>query len=462
MNPDTLLIEITASDRTNATLLKEWLDATPTPFHCIEEASRCLKEAGFTEYKELTSDQYPFSGSGGFLRKDDSALIAFSSASDALEDAGQPGAPAPRLIITHADAPALVLKPQAVRTQSGYLQLSVEVYGGAILSSWFDRPLFLSGPVYYTAADGSARSSLVELRDLQIVLPNVAIHLNPQQNEGQALLSPTILAPLLGTAGAGTSEDGTQESDQILRTKLADALQIPASDIISYTLYLNPAQPAASAGLSQEWILSGRLDNQALCEAAVRSFCKASAEGQRGFNFLLISNHEEVGSLSASGARSLWFRDIITSIYELSGYSSVDTRAALHRGFIISADQAHALHPNFPDLSDPGHAPRLNGGPVIKTAAAQSYTTSARTEAVFKWLCQQVDVPVQTFTNRLDKRGGSTVGPALTTLLPCPAIDVGNALWAMHACSEVGGIKDQTWIKQVFEAFYTVDDLPEY
>lgn len=458
-----------------AAALKKWLDQTPTAFHSIRAARNSLIEGGWTEYKSMRQTDHLAPGTDGFLIKDDLGLIAFSAGAKALGDnkvaksipdrstTQATGRHAdhlylfPRMIVTHADSPSLVLKPNALQVNQGYLQLAVEIYGGAILSSWFDRPLYPAGQVIFEDSDRKLNRALVELKDWRVVLPNVAIHLNPKQNEGQSLSSQAILTPLLGDIPEDTSE--TFDPHTFIRLKIAQHLRVEPDRVLNYTLSLHPYSPAVHAGPNDEWILSDRLDNQGMVEAAVSAFRAANAAEHSGLNILIIANHEEVGSLSSSGAKSMWFRDTLTSIYELLGFGAVDIRNAFQQGFIISADQAHALHPNFSDLSDATNLPRINRGPVIKTAAAQSYATSALAELVFRNLCAAVGAPCQTFTNKTGVRGGSTVGPIISSIFPSPSIDVGNPILAMHSCCETGGVRDQMWMKAVFHEFFTVDEL---
>lgn len=458
-----------------AEALKKWLDQTPTAFHSIQTARKQLSEAGWTEFKNMRQTDHLTPGTDGFLVKDDLGLIAFSAGAKSPDDSQVAKASPdpstiqatgrgvdhpylfPRMIVTHADSPALVLKPNALQINQGYLLLAVEVYGGAILSSWFDRPLYLAGQVIFEDSNRRLNRALVELKDWRVVLPNVAIHLNPKQNEGQSLVSQTILTPLLGDVPKDMTEPFEQHA--LIRQKIAQHLRVEPDRVLNYTLNLHPYSPAVYAGSNDEWILSDRLDNQGMVEAAVSAFCGANAAEHSGLNVLIIANHEEVGSLSSSGARSMWFRDTLTSIYELLGFGAVDIRDAFQQGFIISADQAHALHPNFSDLSDATNQPRINCGPVIKSAAAQSYATSGHAELVFRNLCATVGAPCQTFTNKTGVRGGSTVGPIISSIFPSLSIDVGNPILSMHSCCETGGVQDQIWMKAIFREFFTVDEL---
>lgn len=427
----------------NAQKFKQWLTASPTTYHAVANTEAKLQKANFIRHYSPLSCAKLAQGSKVYFLKDGLGLIAVSIGESYLLH--------PKLIAVHADSPALILKPNALQINKNTLQLAVEVYGGAILSSWFDRPLYLAGQVSFRDAESNVQTALVELKDWRIILPNAAIHLNPGQNEGQNLKQQQILTPLVADLPPGFSEE---DAERLIPIKLATQLQISSEQILDYQLSLHPYEPAELIGLNQEWILSGRLDNLGMVDASLEAFCQAAEQGHHGINILLVSNHEEVGSLSSTGAQSLWYRDVLLSIYELSGHSLLEGRAALSSGFIISADQAHAVHPNFSEFSDTTNLPYLNKGPVIKSAAGQSYATTPRTAQLFAELCELANIPHQNFTNRTATRGGTTVGPIISSIFPSACVDVGNPLLAMHSACELGGIHDQAYAEAAFFEFY--------
>ena len=339
------------------------------------------------------------------------------------------------LIGAHSDSPNLRLKPLPDLTCVGYRQLSVEVYGGVLLSTWLDRDLSVAGRV--VLADG--KSELVDLKRVVCRVPNLAIHLNREVNSAGLLLNAqTHLLPVLGL---GSELGGFAEL-------LAEGLGNTASngarieDVLGFDLCLYDTQRAAFGGSKQEFLFSSRLDNLASCHAALRALLAASPDPE-ATRVIAIYDHEEVGSQSASGARSLFLSDVLERLARgISPGADSALPRAISRSLLVSADMAHAVHPNYPDKHDKQHRPMLGAGPVIKVNVNQSYASDGPAVAAFSAACRAVDVAPQHFSSRNDTPCGSTIGPISAARLGLRAVDVGNPMLSMHSCREMAATRD--------------------
>ncbi|HSK05707.1 MAG TPA: M18 family aminopeptidase [Kofleriaceae bacterium] len=411
--------------------LLSFLGASPTPFHAVEEAKRRLEAQGFRPLDEaerwdrLAAGAYHVTTSG-------TNLFAFR-----LPAPGQ--RTSFRIIGAHTDSPNLRLKPSPEYTAEGYAQLGVEVYGGVLLNSWLDRDLGLAGRVLARGKGGALASHLVRLDEPVLRVPQLAIHLDREVNDkGLILNRQEHLAPVLGLAATGSGS---------LAQLVAGAAGLTADSVVGHELMLFDLAPPTVGGQGHEFVFSGRLDNLAMCHAAITAL--ASADPADGIAAIALFDHEEVGSASAAGAGSAVLPRILERL--------VPDREAFHqacaRSTCVSADMSHAVHPNYASRHEPRHKPQLNGGPVIKINTQQRYATTAATAAMFAELCRAEDVPVQHYAHRTDLPCGSTIGPITSTLLGIPTVDVGNAMLSMHSAREMGGSRDPEMMTRVLTRY---------
>jgi aspartyl aminopeptidase len=420
--------------------LIDFIHKSPTAFHVVANMVETLQDAGF-QTLSLTERWKLERGGKYVVTRNGSALIAFVVGEGDVREEGF------RLAAGHTDSPAFRVKPAPeMVTEGAYLRLNTEVYGGPILNTWLDRPLGIAGRVALKS-DAALRPAvrLVTL-NAAVVIPNQSIHLNRKVNEGLELNKQKDLLPLLATV----SEDF--EKDGFLVKRLAERLDVDADDIVDFDLFLHDGERGRVVGLNDEFIACTRLDNLAMVHAGLAAFLEAPARAAS--QVLVCYDNEEVGSRTKQGAGSPWLRVVLERIVTALGGDREDYFRAVAGSFLISADMSHGLHPNVPDKHDPTNRPVVNGGPVIKLSANQRYTTDGTTAAAFRALCAAADVPVQTFVNRSDMRGGSTIGPIASTHLDLPALDVGNPLLAMHSIRELGGVVDHLDMRRALTAFY--------
>jgi len=416
-------------DRTpEATDLASFLDASNTPYHAVRELARRLTSAGFRAFRESEVWQVE-PGTRGFVVRSGGSLVAFHAGSKPPAEAGFV------LIGAHSDSPNLRLKPVPDLSSVGYRQLSVEVYGGVLLSTWLDRDLSVAGRVVF--ADG--RTELIDLERAVCRVPNLAIHLNRDVNSAGLLLNAqTQLVPVLGleSESGGFSE---LLAEGLTKTASSGAR---SEDVLGFDLCLYDTQRAAFAGSQREFLFSSRLDNLSSCHAALHALLGAAPDPE-ATRVMAIYDHEEVGSQSTSGARSQFLSDLLERLAR--AYSPKDESAlprAISRSLMISADMAHAVHPNYPDKHDRQHRPMLGEGPVIKVNVNQSYASDGPGVAAFRAACRAVDVAPQYFSSRNDSPCGSTIGPISAARLGLRTVDVGNPMLSMHSCREMAASRD--------------------
>lgn len=418
-----------------------FIDQSPTAFHVAANAAAALEQAGFQRLQETDSWQGLASGNYYVLRND-AGLIAFAYP-------GETAQPRPlRMAGAHTDSPGLRVKPQPMQLHQGCLQLGVEVYGGALLAPWFDRNLSLAGRVGWWSLDGDLRSSLIDCRRPLAIIPSLAIHLDREANNGRALNKQTDLLPLLGLIAEGSSPLFT---DWLKAELLAQSPQLPVESVLDFDLFLYDTQTLARIGLSGELISGSRLDNQLSCHALVQGLIQAK---DRQPSLVVLNDHEEVGSVSTSGAQGPFLKDVLERLYP----HAEQRRRILADSFFISADNAHAVHPNFAAKHDGDHQPRLNQGPVIKTNANQRYATTGLTAALFRRLCQLAEVPCQSFVMRNDMACGSTIGPLTAAEIGVATVDIGVPQLAMHSIRETVGHLDGWYLLRVMAQFFAAPD----
>ena len=422
--------------------LLSFVESSPTPYHAVQSARTRLGAAGFQlldereDWNELGAGRYLVDRGDGILL----ALVV-------------PAAPvrAFRIVGAHTDSPNLRLKAATAKSgyvKEGYQQLGVEVYGGALLNSWLDRDLALAGRALVRRGD-AVLPWLVRLDDLRVRVPQLAIHLDRDVNEkGLVLNKQEHLAPVVGLASRGGLD---------LDARAAEKLAVPVKDIVATEWMLFDTLAPALGGAHQELIFSARMDNLAMSHAAIVSLGRAAQEVEASDGIVAVAalfDHEEIGSQSAYGAESAVVPRVLERLSRRRGRSFDEHARALARSVCLSADMAHAVHPNYESRHEPRHKPVLNGGPVLKRNAQQRYATSARTGAYFLELCASLDVPVQEYVNRTDLPCGSTIGPITSTLLGVPTADIGNAMLSMHSAREMAGADDPETMTRVLTAFY--------
>lgn len=421
------------SDPAAADLLS-FIDASPSPFHCVAEAARRLEAQGFSRLDE--GEPWTDVPDRFYVVRNGSTLAAFKNTS-------APMAGGLLLAGAHTDSPCLRLRDRGEFSAHGYRQWGIEVYGGAIHHTWTDRDLGVAGRIVIRDGDGR-RPALVGSDRSLLRVPNLAIHLNREVNTKCTYNPQTELAPIVART------DG-----EALLPELATTAGVDPADILATELYLHAVEPCAFWGVDGEFIAAPRLDNQAMSHAILSGFLEAADENPGRLCGALLYDNEECGSMTAQGAMSNFLVATLERLASARGCARTDMLDGLANGLFISADMAHALHPNYTQVHDREHAPVVNGGPVIKSNANFRYATDARTTAAFLDLCEAAGVPCQNFVNRADLGCGSTIGPMTAAALGIPTVDVGTAQFAMHSARESAGSRDPALINAVFRRFFS-------
>lgn len=381
-----------------------------------------------------------------FVTRNDSAIIAFKTGVGDLPDSGF------RIAGAHTDSPCLKIKPHADVSSQGYAQLGVEVYGGALLHPWFDRDLSIAGRVNYQNVDGGLASVLVDLKDPVGFIPSLAIHLDRTANDGRLINRQKELPPILLQLDA---DEEFSFEDYLLEYLQKDMACIDASAILSHELLLYDTQAPALVGLRKQFICSARLDNLLSCFIALHSLIDSTDESA---SVLVCNDHEEVGSVSASGAEGPFLKSVLQRMLEsenkTAGSSAASFDRAMQNSTLLSVDNAHGVHPNFPDVHDEAHAPKLNRGLVIKINANQRYASNSESIALLKSICNRLNISYQSFVVRSDMGCGSTIGPVTSALLGISTVDIGIASFAMHSIRESAGAADAESMGALIQAYY--------
>jgi len=420
--------------------LMDFLEDSPTPFHAVQNMVSILRDNGFAELKE--ADQWSLlPGQNYYVTRNGSSLIAFRTGGSDMVKSGI------RMVGAHTDSPCLKVKPNPEVTRNGYLQLGVEVYGGALFSPWFDRDLSLAGRVNYATKYRQLETALIDFKEPIAVIPSLAIHLDREVNTQRSINAQKELLPIVLQLKDGETKDFRE----LLKMQiLSDDPESSVDEVLDYELFFYDTQPPTIVGMDEEFLCSARLDNLLSCFVGMASL----TQSENKFTSLLVCNdHEEVGSMSASGAQGPFLKSVLERI---AGDSQKMIRM-IDKSIMISADNAHGLHPNYVDKHDDAHGPVLNQGPVIKFNANQRYATNSRTASVFRHLCKKVDVPVQSFAMRNDMLCGSTIGPITASGLGVQTLDVGVPQFGMHSIRETAGVKDAFYLFQVLKEFYAND-----
>lgn len=417
--------------------LLQFLHASPSPFHAVAAAKAMLLEAGFVALAE--GDDWDLApGARYFTTRNDSSLIAF------VHGATPPPEGGIRMIGAHTDSPCLKIKPKPELRQQGYFQLAVEVYGGVLLHPWFDRDLSLAGRVFYSDGQGKMQRVLINFERPIALVPSLAIHLDREANSGRSINAQNEINPLFG----GAAIDKDFDVRQLIATQLSK--QHPALDvakILDFELCFYDVNPPALVGLHEEFICSARLDNLLSCYTALRNIIDAGGEHTQ---LIVLNDHEEVGSNSMCGAHG----PMLASTLQRMCPDPIQRDRMIHRSVMVSADNAHGIHPNYASKHDSNHGPLLNKGPVIKLNSNQRYATSGFTSSLFKNWCAASEVPVQSFVVRNDMGCGSTIGPITASEIGVNTIDIGVPTFAMHSIRETAGSDDAFHLYRVLNYFF--------
>ena len=430
--------------------LLSFLDASPVNFLAVKNIADTLAANGFLRIDPALPLGEVKSGDRFFVTKNDSSIYAFRIGNKPIADAGF------HMICAHCDSPTFRIKPHAeMLTEGGIVKLNTEVYGGPIMSTWFDRPLTLAGRVIVRGEDVmQPETLLLHIKRPLLQISNLAIHFNRQVNDGVALSKQKDVLPLLGQI-TSQLEAGNLLMNVILEelnSTIADC-QFCAKDVLDFDLYLADATPACTFGVHNEFISSGRLDDLSMCYAGLEALIASDTTDTT--QVLALFDNEETGSQTKQGAGSPFLAYMLKRIAMSQSHTEEAYYQAVERAFMISADNAHAWHPNYSEKYDPTNHPMLGGGPVIKFNAAQKYASDAVSAAVFAGLCEKAGVPCQHFVNHSDVAGGSTLGNILASSIPLRGVDMGNAILAMHSCRETGSVVDHEYCVKVFTEFFS-------
>ena len=427
--------------------LLHFLDASPVNFLAAKNLADELEKAGFKRIDPCQPLPEVKAGDKLFVTKNDSSVYAFEIGRKPLADVGF------HMICAHCDSPTFRIKPQAEMTcEGGIVKLNTEVYGGPIMSTWFDRPLTLAGRVIVRGDDEmTPRTLLLHVRRPLLQISNLAIHFNRQVNDGVKLSKQKDVLPILGII------NDELERGNLLMNIICEELNkehtISRDDILDFDLYLADATPACTFGAHDEFISSGRLDDLSMCFAGLEALLASGPSDVT--KVLAIFDNEETGSQTKQGAGSPFLASMLKRIALRQSGTEEAFYQAVERAFMVSADNAHAWHPNYGEKFDPTNHPRLGGGPVIKFNAAQKYASDAVSASVFAEICRKAGVPCQRFVNHSDVAGGSTLGNILASSIPLRGVDMGNGILAMHSCRETGSTADHIYCVKAFTQFFS-------
>lgn len=421
----------------------DFLQQCPTPFHTTRYLSKSFQKAGFQALQE--HDEWDVKqGKGYYCTRDDGTIIAFTKAASSDESAAW------RMTGAHTDSPCLQIKPNPLRESHSLNQLCVEVYGGPLLTTWFDRDLGIAGRVTLLGKDDIILNRTIDFKSGVAIIPSLAIHLDKNANKDHTVVKQKQLYPLF----CHSLEKDKSFSDILLEQVKIEHPDLTVKTVLSFDLFCYDTQPPALIGLNKDFIAASRLDNLVSCFVGL----KALLQKKTADNCLLLcSNHEEIGSSSMAGAQG----NFLSSVLERLIPEVSQRRRIMTHSYFLSMDNAHGVHPNFSEKHDPEHFPLLNHGPVIKFNSNQRYATTSRSAGLYKALSCEVDVPVQTFVMNNDLACGSTIGPIAATTLGVQTVDIGVPSLAMHSIRETTGIKDPYFLYQTIAHFYSRPQLPQ-
>lgn len=425
----------------NAHSLLDFLNDSPCNFFAVDTIKKHLLKNGFSELK--AGNKWTLQKGGRyFITKNSSAIFGFTVGNKSFQDAGF------NIIAAHSDSPCFRIKPMPEMVSDGVLKLNTEVYGGPILYTWFDRPLSLAGRVLIRNRQNPMApiEKLVDFKDPVLVIPHLAIHFNRNVNEGNPLSKQKDMLPVAAIVNS------IAEKDNFLIRQIQAKLQIEnINDILDFDLLVYNCQKAELTGFNKEFICSGRIDDLGMAHAAMCALLNSGNPDTT--KVMAIFDNEETGSGTKQGAASPVLANILHRIALNFGLDTEEYYQAIARTFMISADNAHATHPNYTEKQDPTNHPKIGQGPVIKINANCKYMTDAHSSAVFAELCRKAGIPCQYFVNHSDIAGGSTLGNILTSQIDINGVDMGNPIWAMHSAMETASIQDQEYAIKAFTEF---------
>ena len=418
----------------NAEKMVKFLNGCHSVFHATALMEKELQEEGFTELSE--NENWDLANNGSYyVKRNNSSIIAFRIPN-------MREVKSINITASHTDSPTFKIKPVADLNDGKYNRLNVEPYGGGILATWLDRPLSIAGRVI-VKENGVLTSRLLDFDENMAIIPNVAIHQNRELNNGYKWNPQTDLIPMVGL----------EKGPDFLNEKIARKLEVSKEDVISYDLFLYNRVEGYIWGQDREFISCHRMDDLACAYTSLQGFKKACSA--HAVNIFAVFDNEEVGSRTRQGMGSTFLQDVIFRVFAAFSCSESETRAVLANSFMVSGDNAHAVHPNHPEFYDQTNRAYMNKGIVIKRHAAQSYVTDAVSEAVMKEMCNRADVPYQFFTNRSDVRGGGTQASIASFNIPSMAVDIGLPQLAMHSSFETAGSKDVDYMIEALKEFYS-------
>ena len=430
-------------------LLKR-LDRSTCNFLAVDTIVNELEAAGFRSLRQ--KDKWQISRGGKYyIKKNDSAVFALIAGEGPVSDNGF------HIISAHSDSPCFKIKPNAeIYGEGGVVSLNVEKYGGGILYTWFDRPLSISGRVMLKGKDAlHPETRLVDLKRPVAVIPHLAIHFNRAVNEGNPLSVQKDMKPVIGYFSREEIA-GFKSNGGVVKALVASDLGISPTDIIDYELCLYPLEKASLVGMKNEYFQSARIDDLSMAFAGLEAFLGTAASPAQATRVLAVFDNEETGSGTKQGAASPVLRDIMERFVRLlDGDDPQNFYRAIANSFMISADDAHAWHPNYNEKYDPTNHPVIGGGPVVKINANCKYMTDAEGAALFRTLCAEAGVECQYFVNHADVAGGSTLGNISSSQFDLRGVDMGNAIWAMHSARETAGVSDHLDTVKVFSRFFS-------
>lgn len=424
--------------------LIDFLYNSPTAYHAASSVKEILDKEGFEELFE--SDSWKVKKGGKYyLKKNDSAVIAFTVGNGEIEKDGF------RLIGAHTDAPGFKIKPNAEMVgENHYLKLNTEVYGGPILYTWFDRPLGIAGRVIVKGKSAlKPEVKLVNINKPVLVIPSLAIHMNRSVNEGYEFNKQKDTLPLAGFVNESL------EKEDLLLNLITEELGVNKEDILDFDLFLYEFEKGCIMGVNEEFISAGKLDDQWMVFAGIKALINSSDIDAT--KVMICIDNEEIGSLTAQGANSNLIRRTLERIAIALDKNTEEFFRALSNSIMISADLAHAVHPNLPEKHDPTNRPVLGNGPVLKIAASGSYSTEGVAAGIFEAVCKEANVPMQKFVNRSDVKGGTTIGPMSAADLCIPVVDMGAPILGMHSVRELATVKDNFYSVEAFTKFFSLN-----
>lgn len=422
--------------------LFQFLQASPSPFHAVYEMRCRLQEAG---YIELDESQAWSVAEGGryFIVRNESSIIAWNMpVGRSLTESGL------RMVGAHTDSPCLKVKPTPETLRQGCMRLGVEVYGGALLNPWFDRDLSLAGRVGYLSESGEIKHERINFERPIAVIPSLAIHLDREANKNRSINPQTDLPPIV----AQMHGEGKLDLRELLKAKLESSDIPDVKKVLDYELCFYDVQSPSYIGLEEEFFASARLDNLLSCFIGLQALIDSDSEQGA---LLVCNDHEEVGSMSAAGAQGPMLKQLLERLLP----DPEARNCMVAKSMMVSADNAHAVHPNFSDKHDGNHGPRMNQGAVIKVNANQRYASNSETTSLFRHLAEQEEVPLQTFVVRSDMGCGSTIGPITAAEIGVKTLDIGVPQLAMHSIRELAGSDDAVNLSRVLSRFYRVESV---